>query len=1027
MPKFLDENQVEVDLIRLLTQLGYHYISGANIGPDPDDSLFQPERNSFGEVFLLQRMRAALARINPQLDAEGIDTLIRTATRPATAELAASNRAFHKMLVEGVPIRCRRKDGRSVTEHAHLMDFNHPGNNDLLVVNQFTVVENKHNRRPDVVVFINGFPLVVIELKNPANVNATIKTAFKQLQTYKLQIPSLFLSNALLVISDGTDARTGTLTADWERFMPWRTLDGLTLAAADLPRMEVLATGMLQPARLLDLIRRFTVFEDGDKTLQKKIAAYHQYFAVNKAVECTLSAARPAGDRRIGVVWHTQGSGKSLTMAFYAGKIIHEAAMENPTLVVLTDRNDLDDQLFGTFSRCRELFSQTPAQAENRPHLRELLNVAAGGVIFTTLQKFLPENKGDRHPLLSDRRNIVVIADEAHRGQYDFIDGFARHLRDALPQASFIGFTGTPLDRADKNTRGIFGEYVDIYDIQQAVEDRATVPISYEGRLAKLQLSEAQRPHLDSEFEEVTEGEEARHKARLKSKWASLEAMVGATTRTDLLARDLLAHFESRLSVMEGKGMIVCMSRRICVELYAAIVKLRPDWHNTDDDKGEIKIVMTGNASDPLDWQQHIRNKARRERLADRFKASADPLKLVLVRDMWLTGFDAPCLHTMYLDKPMQGHSLMQAIARVNRVFKDKPGGLVVDYLGLADELKNALSQYTQSGGKGHPVVDQEQTAKIALEKFAATAALFSGFDYRTIIRGPDKRKLAGTQEAVEHILAQDDGRKNFLKAVAELSKAFALAVPHETVLSIRDDVGFFQAVRAVIVKITGDGGDAAEKADNAIRDIVSRAVVSDQVVDIFAAAGLKKPDLSILSPEFLADVRELPQKNLALEMLRKLLNDEITVIGRGNVVRQELFSDMLEAAIRKYQNRTLDAAQVIAELIELAKRMNAERQRGKDLGLSAEETAFYDALETNDSAVKLLGEPTLKKIARELVRRVKENVTIDWEVRATAQAKIRVIVKHILREFGYPPDKEEKAAARVLEQARLHAQNLLR
>ncbi len=770
------------------------------------------------------------------------------------------------------------------------------------------------------------------------------------------------------------------------------------------------------------------------------MAGYHQFHAVNVAVEETLRAARAAalqrvaeasarygperrpggepGDRRVGVVWHTQGSGKSLTMAFYAGRVILHPEMENPTIVVLTDRNDLDDQLFGTFARCRDLLRQEPVQAESRADLRERLRVAGGGVVFTTIQKFFPEEKGDRHPVLSDRRNIVVIADEAHRSQYDFIDGFARHMRDALPNASFIGFTGTPIEVTDKNTRAVFGDYISVYDIQRAVADGATVPIYYESRLAKLELDAAERPKIDPEFDEVTEGEEVERKEKLKSKWAQLESIVGAEKRLKLIAQDLVAHFDRRLEAMDGKAMVVCMSRRIAVELYRAIAALRPDWHHEDDDKGALKVVMTGSASDPLDWQPHIRNKPRREALAQRFRDPGDLFKIVLVRDMWLTGFDAPSLHTMYVDKPMRGHGLMQAIARVNRVFRDKPGGLVVDYLGLADELRKALATYTESGGKGKTAIDQAEAVAIMLEKYEICRSLFHGFDWSRWITGKPQERLAILPAAQEHILAQEDGKARLLRVVMDLSQAFALAVPHGEAMKIRDDVAFFQAVRAVLAKGVAGDGKTEEELDHAVRQIVSKAVASGEVVDIFAAAGLKKPDISILSDEFLAEVRGLPQRNLAVELLRKLLSGEIKTRGRKNVVQARSFSEMLEQAIRRYQNRAIETAQVIEELVALAKEMREANARGEQLGLTEDELAFYDALETNDSAVKILGEPILKTIAHELAETVRKNVTIDWTVRENVRAHLRVLVKRILRKYGYPPDKQEKATQTVLEQA---------
>jgi type I restriction enzyme R subunit len=858
-----------------------------------------------------------------------------------------------------------------------------------------------------------------------------------------MEIPSLFAFNEALVISDGVEARIGTLTANREWFLPWRTIEGKELAGAQLPQLQVLVQGVFEKRRFLNMLRHFLVFEDwGGGKLLKKMAGYHQYHAVNAAVEETIRAsryqlapteridegegiwfarrprgARP-GDRRIGVIWHTQGAGKSLSMVFYAGRIILHPEMNNPTIVVITDRNDLDGQLFGNFARCQEVLRQPPDQAESRADLREKLRVDAGGVVFTTIQKFFPEEKGDPHSVLSDRRNIVVIADEAHRSQYDFIDGFARHMRDALPNASFIGFTGTPIELTDKNTRAVFGDYISIYDIQQAVRDGATVPIYYESRLAKLELDEAERPRIDVEFEEVTEGEEVERKEKLKTKWAQLEAIVGTEKRLKLIAQDMVNHWESRLEAMDGKALVVCMSRRICVEMYRVIVALRPEWHREEDHEGIIKVVMTGSASDPPEWQQHIRNKERREKLADRFRDAGDPLKVVIVRDMWLTGFDAPSLHTMYLDKPMRGHGLMQAIARVNRVFRDKPGGLVVDYLGLADELRQALATYTESGGTGTASIDQAEAVAIMLEKYEICCGLFHGFDCSVWVRGKPEERVAILPAAQEHILAQENGRERLMGAVTELSQAFALAVPHEEAMRIRDDVGFFQAVRSVVAKRAAGDVRPEEELEQAIRQIVSKAVVSEGVIDIFAAAGLKKPDISILSDEFLAEVRGMPQRNLAVEVLRKLLTGEIKIRGRKNVVLARSFAEMLEEAIRRYQNRALETVEVIEELIRLAKEMKEADKRGEKLGLTEEELAFYDALETNDSAVKVLGDETLKTIARELVASVRRNVTIDWMVRENVRASLRVIVKRILRKYGYPPDKQEKATQTVLEQA---------
>ena len=1041
-PNTFTESIVEQAALAWLEGLGYHVMHGPDIAPGEPQS----ERDDYRQVVLEGRLRWALERLNPDIPPDAIEDAFRKLTRPDLPSLAANNHVIHRFLVEGVPVEYQRADGSIGGDLVRVIDYTDPETNDFLAVNQFTIVQDNHERRPDVVVFINGLPVAVLELKNAATETATIWSAFNQLQTYKHQIPALFAYNEALVISDGAQALIGTLTANREWFMPWRTIEGEDLADARLSQLQVVLEGVFDKRRFLDLIRHFVVFEDaGGGVLLKKMAGYHQYHAVNAAIEETVRAlpdhaesatarerasgyarrsstewepAGSPGDRRVGVVWHTQGSGKSLTMAFYAGRVVLHPAMANPTIVVITDRNDLDDQLFGTFASCHEILRQPPMQAESRAHLRDLLKTGSGGVVFTTVQKFFPREGEDRHPLLSDRRNIVVIADEAHRSQYDFIDGFARHMREALPNASFIGFTGTPIQMTDKNTRAVFGDYISIYDIQQAVADGATVPIYYESRLAKLELDEIAKPVLDEEFEEATEGEEVEQKERLKSKWAQLEALVGTEERVALIAGDLAAHFEQRLEVMDGKAMVVCMSRRICVELYKAITAIRPGWHHEDDDKGIIKIVMTGSASDPLDWQGHIRNKPRREELAKRFKDPADPFKVVIVRDMWLTGFDAPCLHTMYVDKPMRGHGLMQAIARVNRVFRDKPGGLVVDYLGLADQLKYALANYTASGGKGQTAIDQEQAVEAMLERYEICCGIFHGFDRSPWTTGSAQQRLSVLPAAQEHVLGQEDGKSRFVKAVNELSKAFALAVPHEKAIEIRDDVGFFQAVKSVLTKGTTDGHVRPEDLDHAIRQIVSRAVSSDEVIDIFAAAGLKKPDISILSDEFLAEVRALPQRNLAVEMLRKLLLGEIKTRGRKNVVQARSFAEMLENSIKKYQNRAIETAQVIEELIALAKDLRAAGQRGEELGLTDDEVAFYDALEVNDSAVAVLGDETLQHIAQELVKAVKNSITIDWTVRESVRAQMRVIIKRILRKYGYPPDKQEKATQTVLEQA---------
>lgn len=1006
------ESDIEEAALEWLAELGYTVLHGPDSAPDTPDA----ERSAYNEVILTRRLQNAVANLNPNIPVEAQQDAIRKVLNPDSHTLVQNNRTFHQMLVDGIEVEYRQSDGTIRGDRVRFVDLDTPENNDWLAVNQFTVVETSE-RRPDIVLFINGLPLAVIELKNPTDEKATLLTAFRQIQTYKQEIPGLFTYNETIVISDGLEARIGSLTADTEWFLPWRTIEGEDEAPSTDLELEVLIRGAFEKQRFLRYLKHFIVFEETEG-IAKKIAGYHQFHAVKTAVDTTVQASSLEGDKQCGVVWHTQGSGKSLTMAFYAGSIIQHPQMENPTLVVITDTNDLDDQLFGTFARCYQLLRQTPEQAQSRRHLRELLKVASGGVIFTTVQKFFPEDEETHFPELSDRRNIVLIADEAHRSQYGFIDGFARHIRDALPNASFIGFTGTPIELSDRNTVAVFGDYISVYDIQQAVQDGATVPIYYESRLAKIELDEDEKPHIDPEFEEVTETEEVAQKEKLKTKWAQLEALVGTEKRLGLIADDIIAHFEERLEAIEGKGMIVCMSRRICVDLYNAIVKRRPEWHDSDDQEGVIKVVMTGSASDDIAWQPHIRNKKRREDMATRFKNANDPFKLVIVRDMWLTGFDAPSLHTMYVDKPMRGHGLMQAIARVNRVYSDKPGGLIVDYVGLAYHLKQALQNYTESGGKGRATLNKSEVVAVMLEKYEICCGLFHGFDWSLWIVGNRTDRIKLLPAAQEHILAQKDGKARLLEAVTALSKAFALAVPHEKTAEIRDDVAFFQAVRSVLVKPSTTEEAQVETAEQAIKQLVSKAVVSEGVVDIFTAAGLEKPDVSILSDEFLAEVRDLPHKNVAVELLERLLGDDIKTRSQKNIVQGRSFAGMLERSIRAYQHRTIEAAQVIEELIQIAKEMRQAQERGDDLGLSDEELAFYDALEVNDSAVKVLGDDTLRTITFELVKNVRQNVSIDWTLKESARANIRRIVKRTLLKHGYPPDKREKAAETVLEQA---------
>jgi type I restriction enzyme, R subunit len=1011
------ESDVEELCLELLAECGYEIVHGSKVGVDEPGV----ERASYADVILAGRLRDALARINDDLPLVAIEEAIRKVINTESASLVGNNQNFHRLLTEGVDVSFH--DGERIRDDkVWLLDFARPEQNDWLAINQFRVVEGRLSRRPDIVLFVNGLPLGLFELKNAASESATVRKAFNQLQTYKRDLPRLLAYNELLVVSDGLEARAGTLTADWERFSPWRTTDGDELAPKGALELETLVRGMCDKRRLLDLVQHFTVFETDGADVWKKLAAYHQFHAVNKAVESTIEATAPGGNKRAGVVWHTQGSGKSLSMVFYAGKIIRHPALANPTLVVLTDRNDLDEQLFNTFSACAELLRQKPEQAGDRDHLKELLRVASGGVVFTTVQKFFPEERGAKYEELSDRRNIVVIADEAHRSQYDFIDGFARHMRDALPNASFIGFTGTPIESGDRSTPQVFGEYIDKYDIQQAVEDGATVPIYYEARLVKIMLDEEARQFLDQEFEEVTEGEEVARKEKLKSKWARLEALIGAEGRIKQVAEDIVQHFERREAAMQGKGMIVCMSRRICVDLYNAIIALRPDWHSDRLDEGAIKVVMTGSSDDPEIYQPHRRNKSESKALAKRFRNPIDPLKLVIVRDMWLTGFDVPPLHTMYVDKYMRGHGLMQAIARVNRVFGEKPGGLVVDYLGLADQLKRAMADYSASG-HGRPTLPLSVAVRLLREKHEVLRNMLHGFDYSAWQTGTSKDRLLLVRETLEFIL-REQVEKRFTQEVTALSQAFALSVPDAVTDELRADVSFFQTVRAALTKQGGDdaGSRADAATDGAVRQLIAQAITPDGVIDLFSAAGLKRPDISILSDEFLEEVRELPQRNLALEALKRLLTDAIKSRGRKNLVEARAFSALLEKALLRYQNRSLEAAQVIAELIEMAKDLRAANQRGEQLGLSEDELAFYDALEVNDSAVKVLGDDTLKTIARELVEIVRHNTTIDWTLKESVRAKLRAIIKRLLRKHGYPPDKQEKATQTVMEQAELLA-----
>ena len=1065
---FLSEAQLETALLEQLGGLGYACASDEVIGPDGK----QPEREAHDEVVLKARLTAAVARLNPALPAEAQADAVRRLTQSELPNLLEENRRIHRLLTEGADVEYYAEDGTLTAGKVRLIDFERPASNDWLAVQQFTVLAGQAMRRPDVVVFVNGLPLAVIELKAPGDENATLAGAFNQLQTYKQQIPALFRCNTLLVTSDGLSARVGSLSADQERFMPWRTTDGTRIEPKGMPEMATLIEGVFEQGRFLDLLRHFTVFGETGGGLIKIIAGYHQFHAVKKAVASTLRAsfsplaagampgvredpddyglpsvkAQPPGDRKAGVIWHTQGSGKSLLMAFYAGLLVLEPRMANPTLVVLTDRNDLDDQLFATFAMCRDLLRQTPVQALDRAHLRALLNRASGGVIFTTLQKFSPAADETDFPALTDRSNVVVIADEAHRSQYGFkakvasktgeiAYGFAKYLRDALPNASFIGFTGTPIEATDVNTPAVFGHYIDIYDISRAVEDGATVPIYYESRLARIELDEDEKPHIDAEIEGLLEDQDEPSAERTKQKWSTVEALVGSDKRLALVAADLVQHFEDRVSALDGKAMMVCMSRRICVALYDEIIKLRPDWHSNDDNAGSIKVVMTGAASDPPQWQQHIGGasgqRARRDLLAKRARDPKDPLRLVIVRDMWLTGFDAPSMHTMYIDKPMRGHGLMQAIARVNRVFRDKPAGLIVDYIGIAQNLKYALAQYSKPD-QDKTGIDEAEAVALLLEKYEIVRAMFHGFDYRTGLGGTPGQRLVMMAGAIEWILdkqqqwaaaeqapeAKKQAQRRFADGVLGLSKAFALAASSDAARGIREEVGFFQAIRAALVKTAGGSGTSQQDRELAIQQIVSRAVVSTEIVDILAAAGIQTPDISILSDEFLLELQQMEKKHLGLEALRKLLNDSIRSRTRTNVVEIRAFTERLQDAIARYHANAITTAEVLQELIKLAKDLRAARERGEATGMTLEEIAFYDALAENESAQQVMGDDTLRVIAHELLVSLRENVAVDWAHRESARARLRVLVKRILRKYGYPPDLQDAAVQTVLQQA---------
>lgn len=1069
MTKLL-ESDIEQMAIELLQAKRWEYLYGPDIAPDGET----PMRAAFDEVVLLEKLERAVARLNPSVKEDVREEAIKTVLRIASPDTLANNEEFHKLLTEGVPVSTYQ-DGIERGERVWLVDFEDPWNNEFTVVNQFTIIENGHNRRPDVLLFVNGLPLVIIELKNAADENATIESAYRQIETYKQQIPSLFTYNELIIISDGLEARAGSLSAGFSRFTAWKSEDGEHIASPLMSQLEVLINGMLEKDTLLDIIRSFTVFEKqktedlktGITTIKtvKKIAAYHQYYAVNKAVESTLRATginlggdkvaesptnfgfktvkeQTVGDHRAGVVWHTQGSGKSLSMVFYTGKIVQR--LNNPTVVVITDRNDLDDQLFDTFAGSRQLLRQTPVQAENREHLKSLLKVNSGGVIFTTIQKFQPET-GNVYEQLTDRCNVIVIADEAHRTQYGFkaktVDvkneadevigsevkyGFAKYLRDALPNATYLGFTGTPIESTDINTPAVFGNYIDVYDIAQAVEDGATVRIFYESRLAKVALSDEGRK-LVEELDKELDTETMDDVQKAKAKWTQLEALIGSPNRIKNIAADIVQHFEERQKVFEGKAMIVAMSRRIAAALYDEIVRLRPEWHSDDLAKGAIKVVMTSSASEGPEIAKHHTTKEQRHALAERMKDPTDELKLVIVRDMWLTGFDAPCLHTLYIDKPMQGHNLMQAIARVNRVYKDKPGGLVVDYLGIASDLKKALSFYSDSGGKGDPTLQQEQAVALMQEKLEVVEQMLYGLDYQQYFTETTSGKLSWILKTEDFVLGLEDGKKRFVNEVTALGKAFAIAIPNEQAMDVKDEVAFFQAVKARLCKFDHTGtGHTDEEIETTIRQVIDKALVSEKVIDIFDAAGIKKPDISILSEEFLMELKGMEHKNIAMEVLRKLLEDEIKARSKYNVVESQSLMEMLDRSITRYHNKVITAAEVIEELIKLSKTIVEKDEDAKKMGLSTYEYAFYTAVANNESAKELMGKDKLRELAVVLTETIRKNASIDWTIKENVRAKMKVAVKRLLRRYGYPPDMQLLATETVLKQAERIAEEIV-
>ena len=1019
MPKYY-ESEVEEAALEWLSELGWEIGHGPDISHEGES----PEREDYNEVILNNRLRNSLIRINPSIPEKGIEEALRILENEDSNSTSAKNKYFHSLLIDGIGIEYENKNGEFVNDLVWICDFENPSNNDWFAVNQFTVV-GIQERRPDIVCFLNGLPISVIELKNPADSDADVFTAYNQIQTYKEQIPALFQFNEIVVVSDGIEARFGSLTSGWDRYMPWRVVsDENDFRPPQELELLTMVNGLFHPTRLLSYLRDFIVYHSDGKSLNKIIAGYHQFHATHEAVSATEYAIGEKGDGRIGVIWHTQGSGKSLTMVFYSRMISLSESMENPTIVVLTDRQDLDQQLHATFSLSKGLLRQTPTNVDSRDNLRDEMVRDSGGILFTTIQMFMPKKGERKMPQLCDRKNLIVIADEAHRSQYDFMDGFARNIRDALPNAAFIGFTGTPIDANDRNTQAVFGNYVSVYDMQRAQDDGAVVPILYESRIAMLNLDTKAMATIDDDFEEVTEGEDDTQKNVLKTKWSGLEKLVGDPDRINQVVEDMLQHFSSRLEIINGKAMFVCMSRRICVDVYNAIIQRHPEWHTEDDNSGKIKVVMTGAATDPLDWQKHIRNKPRREKLANRFRDPDDEFQIAIVRDMWLTGFSASSLHTMYADKPMRGHGLMQAIARVNRVFKDKPGGLIVDYIGLSDHLKKAVITYTNSGGKGNIVLDIDKAAEVLIEKHGIISSMFHGFDWTPYINGDMTTRLKCLLEGQNHILGLEEGKIRFNKVLFELNQAYSLAKTTYEAERLREDIIFFRDVHGRLNTRSANQKDPSH-VDSAIQQLVSKAVKPGEIIDVFSAAGIEKPDISILDDEFLAEVQKMPYKNLAVELLEKLLKGELKQRRKSSVVQHKIFSELLENVMIRYRNRALDTLQVIEELIELAKKYKLDLGRGKELGLEEDELAFYDALETNDSAVKVLGDDVLKTIAREVAQSIRKSTTIDWTMKEDVQAKMRVMVKKVLRKYGYPPDKSKKATITVLDQAKLMASAL--